>query len=158
PVRLDAIEIPEISIHYLIGGMLAESEKGVAFLYLARNGKGFILISHMEQIYLARQTAVELSNQPGIAFAAMEKLALEVQRSLEYYQNTYGAQPVATLLVAAQHNPDYFVNEMAERLDLSVKILDISKLVSGLEIIPKDAFGLCLPAICAAMRPVVVAP
>ncbi len=97
----DVIDIPELCLRNL-AALLPEDEQGVALLAL---GEGFaqLVLTCQGVLYLARRIELtwraERSGEPTEPDAAA--LAVELQRSLDYYESHYDREPIVTLVVAS---------------------------------------------------------
>lgn len=93
-MTLDAIDIPEMAMRNLTSAF-ADDSNGLAFIALKQSGSTMNL-SHQGQLYLTRRI-----NTPVAADALLQddweglrdRLALEIQRSLDYYESQMGLKP-----------------------------------------------------------------
>ena len=94
---LDVIDIPELAMRN-IASLLPEDEQGVAMLYFEKD-RGLITLTRDKSLYLARSLEIgaeQLQNSPAL----VEHLALEVQRSLDYYDRHFQQAPISALTLA----------------------------------------------------------
>jgi MSHA biogenesis protein MshI len=86
------IDIPELSLRNL-AARLPEAAAGLILLWLARSCAQLLVIKG-DTLYVAR----------GLRYAGegpdVEAIALELQRSLDYFESYYEQAPIAHLLVA----------------------------------------------------------
>ena len=93
---LDIIDIPELAQRNL-AQLLPEDREGVALLTLTEDG-AFITITRDGALYLSRaiaDTASALADSRGF-----ERLLLELQRSLDYFESSLRQSPITHVVVA----------------------------------------------------------
>ncbi len=144
-MALQYIDIPEL-VQRNIASRLPEDESGLALLNLQRQ-RGLLTLTHQSTLFMAREldsgyqalagsvnTAVAvngspmaLSEQPN---EALETVALEVQRSLDYYESHFGKPPIKHLLIAplAQPVPE-LLDHIRSSLGLNVRMLDLAEVI-----------------------------
>lgn len=101
-VRISAIDISEMALRNLVVRN-TQSERPRAYFYLSPSS-GLIEINHQADIYLTRNMAVgaeDVIDQPSELLHIAEGLALEVQRSLDYFESQYGLGQVDGLQLLA---------------------------------------------------------
>ena len=160
-INLTTIDIPELVLRN-ITSRLPENEAGVAMVYLTR-ARGLVVIARQSALYFARtlDMGYEYLNQ-GVTDgdelslennAAFDRLVLEIQRSLDYYDRYFSQPPVAGLVIAPTEVP---VPGLAEYLNsalgLSARHLDICEIVDCETPLSESQQAHCLPAIGAALR------
>lgn len=156
-VPLRAIDLPEISQRNL-AALFEEDGRGLAtlifdddegLLTFTLNGE-LLVVRHVE--IAARQLMTADADRRGMLF---ERIALDVQRSLDNFDRTYSAIPLARLLVAPIPGVDGFLDHLRANLTVSVVPLDVSG-VLDLGAVPALLDPLrqfqCLRAIGAALR------
>lgn len=160
-INLTTIDIPEMVLRNIMS-RLPENEAGVVMVYLTRE-RGLIVVARESSLYFARtldigfqylnQGVVEGSELSLENNAAFDRLVLEVQRSLDYYDRYFAQPPVAGLVLAPTEEPvpglDEYINQA---LGLSVRHLDISEIVDCESPLSSAQQAHCLPAIGAALR------
>lgn len=156
---LDVIDIPELCLSNLVV-RFPEAERGVALLYLKGN-HGVLLIQKGESVYLFRDLEVDgemLASSLGQmaadrASAEADHLALDIQRSLDYYESYYGMPSVGSLVVApmAQHT-QALVDALNQSLGVISRAMDVSAIVRCRERLDDVTQQACLPAIGAILR------
>ncbi len=152
-MNLRYIDIPEL-VQRNIAHYLPEDESGVALLCLQEQ-RGLLTLTHQSVLYLAREldsgvqalasaansamavndNAMSLSALPG---EALESVALEIQRSLDYYESHFGKPPIKHLVIAplAQPIPE-LLEHIHSSLGLKVRMLDLAEVIEMPE--PMDA-------------------
>ena len=150
-LQLDAIDIPELCMRNLTA-QLDEDQYGVAFLYLG-DKHGFLTVTRQGVIYLTRHvdTGVQtLAEADGLRSELVAGLALEIRRSLDYFESHYDQKPISSLYVAGLEPGDR--NDLGIDLAVTVKPLDLASLV-GCELdLPNEVQWRALPAVGAALR------
>ncbi len=100
----------------------------------------------------ARQLQAADSERRGVLF---ERIALDVQRSLDNFDRMFSAVPLARLLVAAIPGVDGFVGHLRENLTVKVETLDLATALD-LDSVPALRDPLrqfqCLRPVGAALR------
>jgi MSHA biogenesis protein MshI len=85
--------------------------------------------------------------------SALERLALEIQRSLDHFDRQFGGIPVDRLLLVPMEQADRLRDGLAGNLALPVEVLDVAK-VLDITVVPEvNALpSSCFHAIGAALR------
>ena len=156
-VPLAAIDLPEISQRNL-AALFEEKGRGQAtlvfdddegLLTFTLNGE-LLVARHVE--LTARQLMTADDDRRGTLF---ERIALDVQRSLDNFDRLYSSVPLAHLLVAPIPGVDGFLAYLRANLTISVVPLDVSSVVD-IGAVPALLDPLrqfqCLRAIGAALR------
>jgi MSHA biogenesis protein MshI len=160
-VNLTTIDIPELVLRN-ITARLPENEAGVAMVYLTRE-RGLVVVSRQSTLYFARALDIgyEYLNQgmeggDGLSLesnAVFDKLVLEVQRSLDYYDRYFSQPPVAGLVLAPTEVPVPGLAEyLTQALGMSARHFDLSEIVDCDIPLSESQQAHCLPAIGAALR------
>ena len=159
--NLTTIDIPEMVLRN-IAARLPENDAGVAMVYLTRE-RGLIVVARQSTLYFARTLDIgyqylnqgvsdgsELSLESNAAF---DKLVLEVQRSLDYYDRYFLQPQVAGLVLVPTEEPVSGLDEyLSQALGLSVRHLDLSEIVECEPPLSTARQAHCLPAIGAVLR------
>ena len=156
-VPLAAIDLPEISQRNL-AALFEEKGRGQATLVfdddeglLTFTLKGELLVARHVEL-TARQLMTADDDRRGTLF---ERIALDVQRSLDNFDRLYSSVPLAHLLVAPIPGVDGFLAYLRANLTISVVPLDVSSVVD-IGAVPALLDPLrqfqCLRAIGAALR------
>ncbi len=156
-LQLNAIDIPEMAVRN-VAALFEEPNRGLAFLALTGNDS-LLTITYRGELYLSRRIEVSSS---ALAQAdderrrqMLERLALELQRTLDNFDRQYGFISVSRLIVAAEHDCAGTVAMLAENLYLPVAAVDMAQ-VANFDSLPelrspeRQAQGLL--AIGAALR------
>ncbi|MBI5463271.1 MAG: hypothetical protein HY941_13885 [Gammaproteobacteria bacterium] len=155
-IGLGVIDIPELALRN-VAAQLPEDAQGVALLYFGAE-RGLIALCRNQTLYLARtldigQTRLQEAAADGQTEALFDALALEVQRSLDYYDRTFQQAPIGNLLIAPLAEPiPGLVEGLRANLGLQARLLELGEVVDGAEKIPADQAAQCLLAIGTALR------
>jgi len=164
-VNLTTIDIPELVLRNIISS-LPENEAGVAMIYLTRE-RGLIVVARQSTLYFARTLDLGyeyltqnindgdgLNTEGNVANnAEFDRLVLEIQRSLDYYDRYFSQPPVAGLVLAPTEVPISGLSEyLNDALGLSVRHLDINEIVDCDTPLSESQQAHCLPAIGAVLR------
>jgi MSHA biogenesis protein MshI len=157
-LRVDVIDIPELALRNL-ACRLPESERGVAVLYL-ETGRSKLQIQRGETIYISRElefSLAEFDHTTGFALPSgdrLDRLALEIQRSLDYYESFFGNPPVAGIVITPVAGP---IQRLADALNHSLgvltRVMDIGSLVPMAGRMDDGLQQHCIGLIGAALRP-----
>lgn len=152
---LQAIDIPELALRN-IAARLAEDDHGLAMLYFGRD-RGLIILTRRSELYLARTLDTgyrDLANAgPEERERLAQSLALEVQRSVDYYDRHFMQAPVSTVVLAPLPEPmPGLVDELHRDLGMQVRELALEEIVEPAASVDTSLAGSCLLAVGAALR------
>jgi MSHA biogenesis protein MshI len=153
----DVIDIPELCQRNL-SALLPHDKKGVALLTLA-DKFAQLALTREGLLYLTRRIELtrsyDMPQRIGDSTTDMDasSLALEVQRSLDYYESHYDHTPISHLVIApgdarAAALAEALRKEMSLQIEL-FNVADLFELDEGLSI---DTDWQCLMALGAALR------
>jgi len=119
-----SVDICELAMRNLAWHSFPDADQGVALLYLTP-GIGLINVSRSDELYLARRLSgvpEEFNDNTWSEFS--ERMALQVQRSIDYYESAMG-QPHCNLLLVgcADGWTSQAVSYLEEMLPIPVKPL-----------------------------------
>jgi len=164
-INLTTIDIPELVLRNIIS-QLPENDAGAAMIYLTRK-QGLVVVARQSTLYFARtldlgyeylsQGIAEVSNSEheGTAenIAEFDRLVLEIQRSLDYYDRYFSQPPVSGLVLApTEVSIPGLAEYLKDALGLSVRHLDINEIVDCDTPLSESQQAHCLPAIGAVLR------
>jgi MSHA biogenesis protein MshI len=151
----DAIDIPEMCLRN-VSALLPQDEQGVALVAL---GEGFAQLTLTCQgvLYLARRIDMDRRSETTAgsegAQPAVAALALELQRSLDYYESHYDRPPIASVVVACgADRAQALATELAAATGLTVTELDLHELFDIADHVEPDTRWPGLLALGAALR------
>jgi MSHA biogenesis protein MshI len=143
--RLDVIDIPELALRNL-AALLPEAAAGLALLWLDANSAQ-VLVIKQSTLYLARRVPFV-----GDSTAAVDAIALELQRSMDYFESHYDLAPLRHLIIGPRDDHAARLGQtLAPETSLSIQSIDLGNaldLAPGLD--PSDRRSLL--AIGAALR------
>jgi MSHA biogenesis protein MshI len=158
--ELGVIDITDLALRNLLALTPADSN-GVALLY-ADAGYSMILITGGETLYLSRriwtgqQELAQLAGKdPGSEEfkRVADGLAMELLRSLEYYETHFSRPPVETLYIAPLGVADASLFEhLSQGLGVQARPLDLNELLEIPGGMAPDAQARSLLAVGAALR------
>lgn len=153
-LELAVIDIPELVMHNLARHYIND-ELGVAFMDLRRAGST-MNISRNGDLYLTRRINTQLDPdvmQTPEWDGLRDRLILEVQRSLDYYESQMGKNPVSRIVISQrQYDTAAMVESLNGLLTAEVSALDLSELIDGDVELNPEAQQICMSAIGATLR------
>jgi len=158
--NLTTIDVPELVLRNLTE-RFPEDDAGVAFIYLTAE-RGLVIVSRQKTLYFARTLDIgyeylrQGADEPGASQesnATFDRLVLEVQRSLDYYDRYFSQPSVAGLVLAPTELPIPGLNEyLNQSLGLNVRTLDLAEIIDMDTPLPTQQQAYCLSAVGAALR------
>lgn len=152
-INLDVIDIPEMSQRNL-AALLPEDAKGVVLLSFTPGG-GLITISKQAEIYLSRNIDIGLDMMASFPDAneLFDRIALEVQRSLDYYDSHFRQAPIGTIALAPMpREVPGLVDYLKANLSANVIVMDLAKLMEFEAELKPELQSACLTVLGAALR------
>lgn len=153
-LELRSIDIPELAMRN-ITSHFADDSNGLAFMALKNTGSNLNL-TRQGNLYLARRINTQVGGDvmaSGEWEALRDRLVLEVQRSLDYYESQMGQNPVSRVLLAPRRAD---APELSESLDeamaAEVSVLRFAERLDHDGGIQEAALHACMMAIGAALR------
>ena len=139
-IPLSVIDIAETAQRNI--GILCEAKdaQGVALIYPAGT-YSLLTVNFKGELYLARRIEMGLEqllgqDDDGAREARLNRILMEVQRTLDVFERQYHFAPIGKLVVAPEPEDTGLRAYLAENLDLPVVSLDLSEIVDfadGLE-------------------------
>ncbi len=155
-IGLGVIDIPELALRN-VAAQFPEDQQGVALLHFGAE-RGLIALCRNQTLYLSRTLDIGYARlQEAIADgqteALYDALALEVQRSLDYYDRTFQQAAINHLFITPLHEEvPGLLDGLRSNLGLQTRMLQLSDVVDGADKVPAEQAGQCLLAIGAALR------
>lgn len=152
-LSLQSIGVNELSMAALCRRVVVENDVSAAFLYMNGNSGTINLI---EQGYLYLTRSIDLGSAAGTFSGNLDfqqdpvdNVALDVQRSLDYYESQLGKSGVNTLyLVVADEQHKAWCDGLTERLPVKAQLFELDghegNAISG-------EMGIVAPALGAAL-------
>jgi len=155
-LNMDVIDIPELCIRN-IAALLPQDNDGVAFLHFTAD-VGYLTITRKGVLHIMRRLETgrrTLADASGDEFAMQERIAdiaLEIQRSLDYYESHYDCRPIADIVLAPGADLQPISKSLTEHLDLSVNQIAFDDLFQMEKDVSTEEQRSCLLAVGAALR------
>jgi MSHA biogenesis protein MshI len=152
--RLEYIDIPELAMRN-IAACLPEDEAGLISLYFSEE-QCLITITHNSELYLTRSIDIgyrELQEESASPQALCNRLALEIQRSMDYYEHNYhqatarhiAVYPVPVTLFG-------LTDALQQTLGVSVRMIEVKDIVDCAANPDESHAADCLLAVGSALR------
>lgn len=155
-INLTVIDIPEMAQRN-IAELFETPGRGLALLAFDESG-GLLTFTCDGELYLARRLEVTsrqlLDANENLRQQYFERVELEIQRSLDYFDRQFHYIPLEKLLVSSPEGAG-LVNLFAENLGLTVEALSLSRVldISAVPALRENEFAIeALAAIGAALR------
>ncbi|MEM1175638.1 MAG: hypothetical protein AAGI27_12575 [Pseudomonadota bacterium] len=154
---ISIVDVPELCLRN-ISALLPDEQYGAAFLHFT-DTDGYLIITREGELHVVRniptgrRTFVENADDSFFVNERAAGIALEIQRSLDYYESHYDYRPIQKLYLGPGDGLEVLPKALNENLGLEVVQLDLDELfeIDG-EITTEDE-GRCLIAAGAALRP-----
>ncbi len=147
---LEFIDIPELALRNIAARIEADTS-GQATLYFGAD-RGLLTLTRESTLYLARGLDIgftQLQESPDL----VERLALELQRSMDYYDRHFQQAPInAITLCPLPVRLPFLAEQLAEQTGIAVHELKLDELVEHNIPIDHELFAQCLLAIGSALR------
>jgi MSHA biogenesis protein MshI len=152
-LTLDVVDIPELSLRN-VATLLEADQRGAALLYLSER-RSTLLLVRQGVLYLARhiETGVATLTEAGeLRSELVAGLALEIRRSLDYFESHYEQTSIQQLHASGLEAADR--ETIGRDLGLGVREVDLTALfeTEGALSLSAELQRLCMPAIGAALR------
>lgn len=156
-LSLAAIDIPELAVRN-VAALFEDENRGLAFVSLTDAGcllvitfRGELVLSRRIDLTAAAVARADAERRQQL----LERLGLELQRTLDNFDRQYGYVSVSRLLLASEHDAAGVVAALADSLYLPVQAMDLGTVldcsaVPELQGAERQAQGLM--AIGAALR------
>ena len=153
-LNLEVIDIPELALRN-IAALLPEDVAGVAMLYLNETS-GLITITRQTTLYLSRRIDMgygSLGDDLETAVPRLERIVVEIQRSLDYYESHFSQPQVTNVVVAPIPQRIAGLDEyLSRQLGIAVRMLDMNSLIDAEMTLDPGVQAKCMLAIGAALR------
>jgi MSHA biogenesis protein MshI len=149
-LNLEVIDILELALRN-IAVLLDRDDRGVALLYLHRRG-GVLLLVRGGVLYLARhlEAGTEQLRNEAMRETLIDRLALEVQRSLDYYESNYEQDSIPVAYTWGMQAAD--IRQLDASIGIAAKPIELDALFELDAEFEAEAVDLALPAIGGALR------
>jgi MSHA biogenesis protein MshI len=154
-LNLATIDIPELGLRN-ISNLYEQDESSTALVYL-RDKNSLLLISRQQEFYMSRKLELNLnafiSSAPEKTGDYLDHLALQLQRSFDYYHSHWRRPPPDKLLVVSpQPLLDITQQQLGERLNIKVIEVDLNEKLRCKNKLTLTQQDTALPMIGAALR------
>lgn len=152
-IDLQVIDIAELAQRNL-AALLPEDARGVALLSFSATN-GLLTVTRQGELFLSRNLDLGLDAMlAGSDTAAyFDRIVLEVQRSLDYYDSHFRQPPVIGLVLAPASRPVPGIEDyLRANLNVSVSAMDLTQLMDFRGEFDLAARARCLTTIGAALR------
>ena len=151
-LHITALEIREMAVRNL-AALCPEQGGGIAVLAVDSD-EGLLMVSREESLYLARSLEIGGIHLRADTSQVSERLALEVQRSLDYYDSQlYGAPPSRVLLLPlTEFDEAAVVSDLNTHLGASVEMLELEQWLATPDSLSSGQQQRAALAIGAALR------
>ena len=147
---LEIIDIPELAMRN-IAAQLEQDASGQAMLFFGAE-RGLITLTRDATLYLARSMDIgyqQLLDTPEL----VDRLALELQRSMDYYERQFQQAPISSIALCPLPQALAQVgHQLEQQTGIAVAELKLEDIVEVPEPVDPDQFAKCLLAIGAALR------
>lgn len=153
-LELESIDIPEMAMRNVTQNF-ASSENSQGVISLKTNGSSMNIMRD-GNLYLARKINTQMG--PDVMAgrdweSQRDRLVLEIQRSLDYYESQMGQNPVSKILLAPRVQDTHeLVASLSEVLAVSVSPLDFASQIESSDDISNETKHSCMFSIGAALR------
>ncbi len=155
-IKLDVIDIPEMAQRN-IAALFEQEDRALALLAFDDNG-GLLTFTSGGELYLARRIEISAGQlqdaNENLREQCRDRVELEVQRSLDYFDRQFNHLTVSRVLVSAPDGTGLteflaaMVSAKVEKLDLS-QVMDIGAVPA---LADSEFAAYALPALGAALR------
>jgi MSHA biogenesis protein MshI len=131
-IPLSVIDIPETAQRN-IAVMHESDERGVALIYFAETW-GLLTVNHRRELYLARRLDLGLKDISGDGArqegGALERVAVEIQRTLDHFDRQFRSIPVGRVLVAPSPEDTGLHEFLRSRLGVDSRQVDLREVLA----------------------------
>jgi MSHA biogenesis protein MshI len=131
-IPLSVIDIQETAQRN-IAALYETEDRGVALAYFGEDW-GLFTVNYHGELYLARrldlglkQIAGEAARQDG---GALERVAVEIQRTLDHFERQFRSIPVAKVLLAPTPEETGLGDFLRSRLGVESKLIDLREVLA----------------------------
>ena len=152
--NLTVVDIPELLLRN-IASNLQEDDQGVVMLYFSAQ-RGVLTLTRQSTLYLARSLDFgyeRLAEQAEQENHSVERLSLEIQRSLDYYDRYFNQAPIRSVIISPlEDKVPAICGDLENLLGLSCRFLDLQEIVELENELSADQQQQCLLSVAAALR------
>lgn len=147
---LEVIDIPELALRN-IAAQLEQDTSGQAMLFFNAD-QGLITLTRDATLYLAR--SMDIGYQQLLATPELvDRLALEIQRSMDYYDRHFQQAPITSItLCPLPEGLPQLAEQLEQQTGIPVQQVKLEDIVEVHESVDTEQFAKCVLAIGAALR------
>lgn len=130
-VTLDAVDIPELAQRN-VAALLEDNNRGLVFLRIDESGMMLTLSFHGELIAVRRgeMNTLQLNDaDAGQRERTKERLALELQRSLDNFDRQYSHIPISKVILASYPKVDNLVADLGKNTYVPIREMELSSAI-----------------------------
>ena len=129
-IALRVIEIPDTAQRN-IAALYEQDGRGMALLYLGSDW-GLITVSCQGELYLSRRLdlGMDAVGAEGADRDALERVALEVQRTFDHFERQFRYVAIGELLLAPTGAPSGLPQLLQERFPVQVRAIDLTEVLA----------------------------
>ncbi|MGA2776819.1 MAG: pilus assembly protein PilM [Steroidobacteraceae bacterium] len=129
--RFDVIDIPELALRNLAAQM-PEAAEGMILLWLNAQSAQLLVIKQ-STLYLAR--TVQFTSQRGSNTVSgvpdVDAIALELQRSTDYFESHYEQSPIGHLVIAPHNeHADMLAAALRDQTSMRIQTIDLNRVLT----------------------------
>ncbi|MDH7942701.1 hypothetical protein QGM61_02615 [Pseudohongiella sp. SYSU M77423] len=153
-LSLSSIDIPEMAMRN-VTSQFGDDSNGLAFIALKASGS-MMNVTRNGELYLTRKINTQVGPDALLESdweMVRDRLALEIQRSLDYFESQMGQSPITQIMIAPrQKDTESMMSSLADALASPVGMLDFYNDIEAPQEITAETKGACMMAIGAALR------
>ncbi|MEZ5561272.1 MAG: hypothetical protein R3E86_22370 [Pseudomonadales bacterium] len=121
-IDVGSVDVSELALRNIVHGLYPEPDKSVALLRLTSRS-GVINVSRGEELFLSRRVSGAPEQFSDAAWEQFrDRLLLQVQRSIDYYESAMSQPPCNALIVATTHGwQDHVCGHLSEMLPVPIR-------------------------------------
>ena len=153
-INLEVIDIPELAMRN-IAARLPEDASGLATLYFSPH-QCLITLTHQATLYLTRTIDfgyLDLQENASNPHALSSRLALEIQRSIDYYEQHFRQAPIRTIAILPLPVTLYGLEDaLQQTLGLTTRSVTMRDVIGAEQELDQASAASCLLAVGSALR------
>ncbi len=152
--KLGSIDIPELAMRN-IAALLPEDETGLVTLKFNPH-QCLITLTYQSTLYLTRSIDfgyLDLQEVASNPYQLVHRLALEIQRSIDFYEQHYHKAPIkAVAMLALPITIDSLDEMLQQTLGMTVRTITLTDILDFEHNLDQDSSASCLMAAGCALR------
>jgi len=153
-VNLKIIDIPELAMRNL-AARLPEDQSGLVTLYFSQQ-QCLITLTHNETLFLTRTIDFrysDLNKKSRNPIEFSDRLALEIQRSLDYYEQHFRKAAIQTIAILPPPVIlDGLEDKLKQALGLTIRSITLNDIINSEQTLDPESAATCLLAVGSALR------